>query len=264
MPSTAHRASIHADTLWIKIAPAFIVGNRQEFVALTAELPSAGVRIVVADFFETAYVDSSALGALYALSQRLRVAGGHLAVQNLRGDLRQVLELTKLDTEIVVVEDRRHEQKCQLIIPRFDQINQELIEYFARNPQKLDDDLDWRGFELLVEAIFRNQGFRTEIGSGRADGGVDIRLLQSDQCGDLVSLVQVKKYEKDRPIRLEAVQALCAVVEDQKANRGIFVTTSRYLPSARQFADRQGARLSLRDGADVARWCRELAERGIR
>lgn len=252
---------MHGDTMWVQVAPAFIVGNRQDFVALTADLPTVGARMLILDFFDTRYLDSSALGALESVRNRLQRAGIQVALQNLNPDLRLLFDLTKLGDRYVFFEDASHTKKCALIVPRFDEINQELVEYFAQHPESLHSQLDWRGFELLIEAIFKNHGFRTELGSGRADGGVDLRLLQSDICGELVTLVQIKKYDPSRPIRLEAVQALCATVDDEKANRGLFVTTSRYLPSARSFAERQGTRITLHDGDDVARWCRWLAER---
>jgi restriction endonuclease Mrr len=127
---------------------------------------------------------------------------------------------------------------CPLIIPAFEQTHLELFDYFAKHPDHLHQ-LDWRKFEELLESIFRNQGFTTELGPGRGDGGVDIRLLQKDSIGPLITCVQAKRYRPDYPIGLEAVAAFYAVIEDQRANRGLFVTTSRYLPSARRFAERK-------------------------
>lgn len=152
------------------------------------------------------------------------------------------------------------EQACHIIVPDFEQINLELIEYFSKHPAELPDLRSGRKFEELLAEIFRNQGFDTELGPGWGDGGVDIRLLQKDPIGELVTVVQAKKYAKN-PIRLEAVQALFAVVEDQQANRGLFVTTSRYLPGAKEFAERHSRRLTLATSEDVARWCRSICER---
>lgn len=256
--------TLHGDTVWVRIGNALIVGNRADLKAKVEADRRRGARNVVVDFLDCGYVDSSGLGVLFAIHTALRKVGGGVAIQNLNDDLRTLFQLTQLDQHFAIIEDRRLAEKANLIIPRFEQINNELVEYFAKHPERLHSDLDWRGLELLLDAIFRNQGFRTQIGSGRADGGIDLRLVQSDACGELVTLVQVKKYARNHPIRLEAVQALCAVVDDRKANRGVFVTTSRYLPSAREFADRQGHRLTLCDSADVATWCAQLAARGIR
>jgi restriction endonuclease Mrr len=91
---------------------------------------------------------------------------------------------------------------------------------------------------------------------------VDIRLYQHDVIGEVQTLVQVKRYAKHRPIRLDAVAALRALVSDQKAHRDLFVTTSRYLRSARRFADRQGRVIQLADISDMVRWC-ERAESSV-
>jgi len=149
---------------------------------------------------------------------------------------------------------------CRLIIPDFETITHELMAYFAEHPEKLQE-MEWRKFEELLDAIFRNQGYDTELGPGSGDGGVDLRLIQKDNIGKVLTLVQAKRYKSENPIGLEAVQALHGVVDDQRAHRGLFVTTSRYLPGARQFAARQNERLILADSDKVADWCRHIVSK---
>lgn len=66
-----------------------------------------------------------------------------------------------------------------------------------------------------------------------------------DPIGDILTLVQAKRYAGTRSIELEAVSALSGVVEDERANRGLLVTTSRFLPSSVSFAARQKGRVVL-------------------
>jgi restriction endonuclease Mrr len=47
-------------------------------------------------------------------------------------------------------------------------------------------------------------------------------------------VVQVKKYNESLPIRFDAVAALSMIVEEEKANRGLFITTSRYLQQGKK------------------------------
>lgn len=143
---------------------------------------------------------------------------------------------------------------CIVLAPDFAQINDELLEYFSSHPEALYG-ISWRQFEKLLETIFNNHGYRTQLGPGSGDEGIDLRLLRKDSIGDVVTLVQAKRYAPSRPISLEAVSALYGVVESEKANRGLFVTTSRYLPSAQRFAQRNHSRLILATPDDVARWC---------
>jgi hypothetical protein len=150
---------------------------------------------------------------------------------------------------------------CELIQPGIVDITADLFGHFRDSPHHLAA-LPPRSLEVLLDAAFRSQGFRTELGPGSSDGGVDIRIYQHDAIGELQTLVQIKRYAQRHPIRLDAVAALRAMVADQKANRGLFVTTSRYLPGVRRFAERQGHVIQLADTSDMVRWCEE-AERAV-
>ena len=150
---------------------------------------------------------------------------------------------------------------CSLIQGDFDALNSELYEHFSKNSDQLTR-LDWRKFEMLVAELLQAQGFEAELGPGHADGGVDIRLLQRDPIGDILTLVQVKKYDVKHPIRLQAVQALHGVKEAEDADNSMFVTTSRYLMSAKNFASRDNVQMKLYVSDDVRKWCAD-ANAGI-
>jgi hypothetical protein len=121
--------------------------------------------------------------------------------------------------------------------------------------------LSHRKYEEFLEVVFQNNGYRTVLGKGSNDGGVDLRLYSNDIVGESVTLVQAKRYKIENPIELQAVQALTAVVDDQKANRGLFVTTSRYLPCAKEFANRHSSRIHLASSSEVAEWCHSASSR---
>ena len=150
---------------------------------------------------------------------------------------------------------------CSLIQGDFDALNSELYEHFSKNSDQLTR-LGWRKFEMLVAELLQAQGFEAELGPGHADGGVDIRLLQRDPIGDILTLVQVKKYADKYPIRLQAIQALHGVKEAEDADNSIFVTTSRYLMSAENFASRDNVKMKLYVSDDVRKWCAD-ANAGI-
>jgi hypothetical protein len=152
---------------------------------------------------------------------------------------------------------------CELVQPDFSDLYEEVYARFHKSPDDLYH-LDPRKFEILLDGIFRNNGYQTKLGSGQADGGVDLRLYSNDVIGEAVTLVQAKRYATSNPIDLQAVQALSAVVEDERANQGLFVTTSRYLPCAQRFAARQNRRIKLATSEDVKCWSSNAAERIIR
>ena len=81
--------------------------------------------------------------------------------------------------------------------------------------------------------------------------------------GELLTLVQAKCYDPKRPIGLEPVAALSAVVNQEGAHRGLLVTTSRFLPGAKEFALQHQQRLELATADEVAQWCEEITRRKI-
>jgi len=150
---------------------------------------------------------------------------------------------------------------CDLITPDHSSLYEEIFDRFRKNPDELYN-LSPRKYEEFLEVVFQNNGYRTLLGKGSNDGGVDLRLYTNDIVGESVTLVQAKRYKSENPIELQAVQALTAVVDDQKANRGLFVTTSRYLPCAKNFAARHNSRIQLASSNEVAEWC-DSASRSI-
>ncbi len=142
-------------------------------------------------------------------------------------------------------------------------IHGEVFEHFAKHPDHIAR-LEWCQYEEFLDAVFRNQGFRTELGPGTNDGGVDIRLYQSQSIPQMVTLVQAKRYA-NRPIGLDAVAALFGIAVQQRAHKGILATTSRFQPVAKRFARSIPSGLGfpnieLVDSRRVGGWCVDIAE----
>ena len=149
------------------------------------------------------------------------------------------------------------EWASRLVAPDYSKIYREAFAYFSRNYSDLSK-LHWRQFEEFLASIFLKHGYRTSLGPGRADEGVDLRLVVNSVLGELVTIVQVKRYKK--PITLEQVAALSGVMHDQNADFGIYVTTSRFLPSAKRFAQRQERSINLATPAEVGLWCEAISD----
>lgn len=67
-----------------------------------------------------------------------------------------------------------------LVQPEYTDLYSEVYDYFHVNPKKLYS-LTPRKTEILVSEIFRNQGYRTELGPGKNDKGIDVTLYQKDE-----------------------------------------------------------------------------------
>lgn len=64
--------------------------------------------------------------------------------------------------------------------------------------------------------------------------------------------VQAKRYSFDRSIGRPDIQAFVGALHGAQADRGIFITTSRFTGDAVDYADRVQARLILIDGDTLA------------
>lgn len=103
--------------------------------------------------------------------------------------------------------DISYTEKLEIIVPDFNQINEKLVRVLAEHPEYLHK-LHWCKFEELLTELFSDMGYETTLGPGSGDEGVDIRLISNDFIGQLLTLVQAKKYDQKYPISLQPVQAL--------------------------------------------------------
>ncbi|MEP3920564.1 MULTISPECIES: restriction endonuclease [Paracoccaceae] len=87
-------------------------------------------------------------------------------------------------------------------------------------------------------------------------------MIQRDPIGDILTLVQAKKYAPANKIDLTAVQALYGAQIADGAQAGLFVTTSSYAPVAKRFAARDNVLMDLATSSHVAEWSK-AASQGI-
>jgi len=104
------------------------------------------------------------------------------------------------------------------------------------------DVIEWRRFEALVEALFKQAGFETQSQSHGADGGVDIWLYSRHQPGIPVSLVQCKHWQ-GRKVGVDKIRELRGVMAAHNVKRGQFATTSAFTADAAAFAAENGVNL---------------------
>jgi restriction system protein len=109
--------------------------------------------------------------------------------------------------------------------------------------------------EQLVLTLLARMGYggleaTTEHLGGPGDQGLD-GLIRLDELGLDVVYVQAKRYS-DRHVGRPDIQAFVGALHGAQATRGVFITTSRFSPEARDYADRVNARLVLIDGPELA------------
>jgi restriction system protein len=84
------------------------------------------------------------------------------------------------------------------------------------------------------------------------DEGID-GVIRQDALGLERIYIQAKRYAADRAISRPDIQAFVGALHGQQADRGVFITTSRFTSEAQDYADRVNARIILLDGEALAR-----------
>ena len=104
-------------------------------------------------------------------------------------------------------------------------------------------------FERHVMSFFEQDGHPTGLTPRSNDFGVDGYVFHPDG----VIIVQCKRYHADNPIGRPAIQQFKGVIEEQRAFKGYFVTTSRFTEEAAESAAKSH-RIILVNGEEIVRW----------
>jgi len=118
-------------------------------------------------------------------------------------------------------------------------------------------DLTPRQFEILIAELFEDMGWRVQITSLTRDGGADVLAYLDTKAGSLLSLIEAKRYGRERKVGVDIVRSLLGTVQDFNANSGMIVTTSSFTRDAREFRQRHEYRLALHDYNQVLEWIRQ-------
>jgi restriction system protein len=110
--------------------------------------------------------------------------------------------------------------------------------------------------ERLVLAVLTAMGYGGAAGAAEhlgksGDEGLD-GVIRQDPLGLDRIYVQAKRYSASRAVGRPEIQEFVGALHGAQADRGIFITTSRFTPDAITYADRVAARVILIDGAALS------------
>lgn len=109
------------------------------------------------------------------------------------------------------------------------------------------NDIEWRRFEAVCEALFGQAGFETKAQSHGADGGVDIWLHSRHSLGP-AAVVQCKHW-LGKPVGVKEMREFYGVMASHKLQRGTYATSSTFTAEALRFAKDNG--ISALDGTGL-------------
>ncbi|WP_078870885.1 restriction endonuclease [Streptomyces caatingaensis] len=140
--------------------------------------------------------------------------------------------------------------------------DQRFVNYLANNYEEIGS-VNWRKFEALVAEYFHRAGYEVQLGAGRNDNGVDVRVWESgtgiDESPPTV-IIQCKREK--RKISKVVIKALAEDVRWEKAKKGMLVATVDWSPGAREVAKTRSFPLEEVNGDAVHRWLREMRSMG--
>jgi restriction system protein len=160
---------------------------------------------------------------------------------------------TRVQEWVNIVELNELFKSESLTTPYGEYFDQRFIDFLFANFDEVDR-INWRKFEGLAAEFFARAGFAVQIGPGRNDDGVDIRLWPKEEDRHLppATLVQCKR-EKAK-IQKVVVKALWADISAEGASTGIIVTTSSLARGANKVAKARGYPIWAVNRSALHRW----------
>jgi restriction system protein len=152
-------------------------------------------------------------------------------------------------TEVIASEVSPSEAVGQLVDAADAAVASELLERVLAQPPAFLERLSLR---LLQAMGYGGRESLTEHTGKPGDAGLD-GLVRQDALGLELIGVQAKRYDIAATVGRPEIQAFVGALQGAQTSRGVFVTTGRYSPGARQFAESVSMRLVLIDGPELAR-----------
>jgi HJR/Mrr/RecB family endonuclease len=115
-----------------------------------------------------------------------------------------------------------------------------------------------RKFEEFIAAILEDLGWEINLTPATSDGGRDIIAVVPSEIGNLLCLVEVKRYRQDRKVGVELVRQLYGTVTHEEASYGLLVTSSSFSKEAMRFEQVHRYRIGLKDFGHVLEWTRRF------
>lgn len=207
---------------------------------ITALDPTPVIDKIKARYGELGFVISSEIAIAFFIEQRVNV---WTSVNNTQWkdikDLEELFKSESLKTQYGSFLDQRF---IHYLINNFDEI----------------DKMHWRKFEGLACEFFDKKGCHVEIGPGRDDGGVDLRVWdkKTKPEGPACILVQCKRQKSK--VEKVVVKALWADMIDENAKSGLIVTSSALSKGAKAVCNARNYNIEEVNRSTLLTWLKEM------
>lgn len=136
----------------------------------------------------------------------------------------------------------------------FKSINEDLAADLLQKILEMSPDF----FEKLVLDLLLNMGFGSKnkemavVTPTSHDNGVD-GIIPEDALGLDKIYIQAKRYT-DNSVQKPEIQKFIGALDEQKASKGVFITTSKFTSGAKETAEKASKKIVLIDGKTLANY----------
>lgn len=140
-------------------------------------------------------------------------------------------------------------------------LDQRYIDYLSNNHERIGD-MNWRKFEALTAEYFERAGCRVELGPGRNDDGVDVRVWPQHDDPSKAPLILIQCKRQRSTVEKVVVKSLYADMLHENATGGLIVTSSRLSPGAQQVCQAREYPIDQVDREALKQWLKNLRTPG--
>ena len=162
-------------------------------------------------------------------------------------------------TSTSTIDEPQELTPTDLLEQAFENINRDLAEDLL---QKVMDQTP-RFFETLVVDLLKKMGYggsfdgSTKVTPYVHDDGID-GIIYEDKLGLDKIYIQAKKYKADNTVGKPQIQQFAGALDEQKATKGVFITTSDYSDGARIYVEKLSKKIVLINGQELTRFMIEF------
>jgi len=133
----------------------------------------------------------------------------------------------------------------------YENLHDELADELLKKLKKVSPSF----FERIVVELLVKMGYGgSRVDAGKAigrsgDGGID-GIIKEDKLGLDVVYIQAKRWDNN-PVGRPDVMQFAGALQAQRANKGIFITTSRFTDDAKAYVTSIGSKIVLIDGEQL-------------
>ena len=130
----------------------------------------------------------------------------------------------------------------------------ELVSYLNKHPEYMYK-MSPRKFEELVAELLRDMGYGVRLPPETRDRGRDILARIESPLGEILTIVECKRYAPERTVGINIVERFLWTIEQKdKASCGVIATTSFFTAGAKALEDEYRWKLKLRDYSHLREW----------